>query len=116
MDKRYEYVWDKVTECGDEKWVLHNNKKVTFNHNVDICTQIIYNECEGITNAIIAIKGKHNRVLKGYQYVDGTLYELICNAYKVVEHDKVYGVTTIHLEDKKYGNFIDELFGNDSLG
>ena len=114
MDKRYEYVWNKVTECGDEKWELNNNNKVTFNQNIDICTHIIYNECEGITCTIIAIKGKHNRVLKEYQYVDGTLYELICHAYKVVEHDKVDGVTTIHLEaDKKYGNFIDELFRND---
>lgn len=114
MDKRYEYVWNKVTEC-EKKWVLQSNKKVTVNQDADMCTDIIRNVSAGITCTIIAIKGKRNRVLKEYQYIDGTLYELICHAYKVVEHDKVYGVTTIHLEaDKKYGNFIDELFRNES--
>lgn len=112
MDKRYEYVWNKVAEC-EGKWVLQNNKKVTINEDVDMCTDIIYNVSEGITCTIIAVKGNHNRVLKDYQYIDGTLYKLICNAYKIVEHDKIYGVTTIHLEDNgKYGKFIDELFRN----
>lgn len=116
MDERYIYVWNKTKENEKEKWVLQNNKKikqVSINLNTDMCTDIIYNIYEGITTTIIAIKGKHNRVLKEYQYIDGTLYELICHAYKVVEHDKVYGETTIHLEDKKYGNFIDELFRNE---
>lgn len=111
-------VWNKAEENGEEKWGIQNYKRkeqVLIDLNTDMCRKIIFSMCEGITNEIIAIKGKHNRVLKEYQYVDGTLYILICHAYKIVEHDKVYGVTTIHLEDKKYGNFIDELFGNDSL-
>lgn len=116
MDKIYVYVWNKAKENGKEKWVLQNDKKikqVTINLNTDMCTDIIYNVCEGITDTIIVIKGKHKRVLKKYQYIDGTLYELICHAYRVIEHDNDYGVTGIYVEDKKYGKFIDDLFGND---
>ena len=74
MDKIYTQVWNKAEENGKEKWGIQNYKRkeqVLINLNTNMCIDIIYNICEGVTDSIIAIKGKHNRVLKEYQYADG---------------------------------------------
>lgn len=111
------YALKKITEDRNEKWLMlptsrKQSKQVVIN-NISMCRNIIYNECEGITDKIIAVKGNVERILKEYQLFDGTLYNLICHSYKIIENEREQGTTILHVEEKNNG-FIDSLFENDS--
>ena len=117
MNELYIYAWKKITEDRNEKWLMlpiarKQSKQVVIN-NISMCRDIIYNECEGITDKIIAVKGNVERILKEYQLFDGTLYNLICHSYQIIENEREQGTTILHVEEKNNG-FIDSLFENDS--